>query len=330
MPAKTPKKPGMGAGELFLRSLFMGQLPKPKPIGQTLKQWGQAVGQTFFNPIPEAPPEGSSMADKMVHYLSAPGVMPAGPIGATVYHGTPHRFPPTPKNPLGEFDLSKIGTGEGAQAYGHGLYFAEKPTVAKHYAQVPKGQGEATVIFSSGKRMQGADLSDEMMNAVAHGQVKGAKLVYEPIRPKVYKADLPDEAIPRMLDWDAPLSQQHPDVQKALRKMGVPIPRLKQAIALYEPRVNLPGPRGEMARKELGKLPRQLSPPAHMPGEQLYQRLVDRLGKGTSKQSASEALGGLGIPGIKYLDQGSRAGGKGTRNFVVWEKRALPTIEGVE
>lgn len=29
-----------------------------------------------------------------------------------VYHGTPHRFPATEANPLGEFDASKIGTGE--------------------------------------------------------------------------------------------------------------------------------------------------------------------------------------------------------------------------
>lgn len=41
------------------------------------------------------------------------------------YHGSPHDFD--------KFDLSKIGTGEGAQAYGHGLYFAESEPVAKSY-----------------------------------------------------------------------------------------------------------------------------------------------------------------------------------------------------
>ena len=29
-----------------------------------------------------------------------------------------------------KFDLGKIGTGEGAQVYGHGLYFAENPAVS--------------------------------------------------------------------------------------------------------------------------------------------------------------------------------------------------------
>ena len=45
--------------------------------------------------------------------------------GIRAYHGSPHDFD--------RFDLSKIGTGEGAQAYGHGLYFAENPKVAMDY-----------------------------------------------------------------------------------------------------------------------------------------------------------------------------------------------------
>ena len=45
--------------------------------------------------------------------------------GITAYHGSPHEFD--------QFDTSKIGTGEGAQSYGHGLYFAESEPVAKKY-----------------------------------------------------------------------------------------------------------------------------------------------------------------------------------------------------
>lgn len=47
-----------------------------------------------------------------------------------VYHGTPNYIE-------GRFSLSKIGTGEGAQVYGWGLYFAENKEVASHY-QYPK------------------------------------------------------------------------------------------------------------------------------------------------------------------------------------------------
>ena len=41
------------------------------------------------------------------------------------YHGSPHLFD--------KFDSSKIGTGEGAQAYSHGLYAAQREGVARNY-----------------------------------------------------------------------------------------------------------------------------------------------------------------------------------------------------
>lgn len=50
-------------------------------------------------------------------------ITPDGKIVA--YHGTPHDFD--------RFDISKIGTGEGAQAFGHGLYFAGSESVANYY-----------------------------------------------------------------------------------------------------------------------------------------------------------------------------------------------------
>jgi hypothetical protein len=53
--------------------------------------------------------------------------------GITAYHGSPHKF--------SKFDMSKIGTGEGAQAYGHGLYLAENPKVAKEYANMLSQSG---------------------------------------------------------------------------------------------------------------------------------------------------------------------------------------------
>ena len=74
---------------------------------------------------------GERYAEKVVPRIMERGGLPAEILqgmsrGAVspldVWHGTPHKFPPTPRNPLGEFDASKIGTGEGSQAYGHGIY----------------------------------------------------------------------------------------------------------------------------------------------------------------------------------------------------------------
>ena len=57
----------------------------------------------------------------------------------TAFHGTPHKI-------LGKFDISKVGTGEGAQAYGHGMYFAEAPTVAKEYQRKLSGWDTSTKL----------------------------------------------------------------------------------------------------------------------------------------------------------------------------------------
>lgn len=45
----------------------------------------------------------------------------------SAYHGTPHRFD--------EFSLDNIGTGEGAQAHGWGLYFAENKEISENYRE---------------------------------------------------------------------------------------------------------------------------------------------------------------------------------------------------
>lgn len=47
------------------------------------------------------------------------------------FHGSPHTFD--------KFDMSKMGTGEGAQAYGRGLYFSENEEVARNYRDALSG-----------------------------------------------------------------------------------------------------------------------------------------------------------------------------------------------
>ena len=54
-----------------------------------------------------------------------------------VYHGTPHN--------VDKFSTSKIGTGEGNQAFGWGLYFTTLKSIAQHYANVLSGANNITV-----------------------------------------------------------------------------------------------------------------------------------------------------------------------------------------
>lgn len=219
------------------------------------------------------------------NYQRALAVALAAP---TVYHGSPHKFD--------KFDSSKIGTGEGAQAYGHGLYFAENPGVAKEYAKSNQGRAAAKdgLIDALPKNMQ-MDVYKAMQ--MTDGPFKDATIadvvsrfpesapVFASKNATLYKVDLPDAMASKMLDWDKPLSQQPKSVQAALAKLD------KET---YHPRG------GDYDANELG--------------QQTYQRLLRTYGE--SKVSAM--LPGIGVPGIRYLDQGSRGAGQGTSNYVVF------------
>lgn len=244
-----------------------------------------------------------------------------------VYHGTPHRFDPTEENPLGEFDASKIGTGEGAQAYGHGIYLAEAPDVAEGYAKVlpsrvdtpewyagkalPQNLGRAEFdelgALSQEMRKMGNLPAQKMQRwRELHNQKQLFDEAVNEVRPKsnLYKADLPDEMIDRMLDWDKPLSEQPEGVKKLLAQRG----------PLDDPRT--------FGWKN----------PEKVTGGDIYNILSrgSQAKPGMGAVAVSEALRQAGVPGIRYLDAGSRGGsGTGTRNFVVFpgEEKKVRILE---
>jgi len=211
----------------------------------------------------------------------------------TVFHGSPHRF--------SKFDASKIGTGEGAQAYGHGLYFAESPAVASGYRgsvtkfDIPDKsplKGIATLIASRGE--EGEVLARNAYKELGENlepTIKQAKKIVEE-QSSLYTVDLPDEQIAKMLDWDKPLSQQSPEVKKFIDENGRPI---LDTFADLERRGLTKG-----IYKNIWD----------MPGKTIF----DVFGKGGQTEAK---LKQAGIPGVRYLDEGSRTKG-GTSNFVVF------------
>lgn len=234
-----------------------------------------------------------------------------------VYHGTPHTFPPTARNPLGEFDASKIGTGEGAQAYGHGIYTTESPAVAEQYqkalsrpssAGLTKAQDIAAWAHSQGTYgVNPVDvLSEEISRLDTYGKF-GAKLNRDdyvnaikilqkgevPTTGNLYKIDLPDEKIAKMLDWDKPMSEQHPDIQAALMSH----PAIAQDVA----------ERAGIQQRMNERFPNKLANPVlgenDITGRQIYETLAAHLG---DRPAASKYLSEQGIPGVQYLDEGSR------------------------
>jgi hypothetical protein len=67
--------------------------------------------------------------------------------GQPAYHGSPHVFE--------KFSLDHIGSGEGAQAFGHGLYFAENRGIAEGYRKTLSA--DRSEVFSDGVKLEVED-----------------------------------------------------------------------------------------------------------------------------------------------------------------------------
>lgn len=121
---------------------FVPKMPKgasPSPMGKPYSFGG--VANDFLPDSQLSMGFGSSGKDgqRSLAQIIGDAIKGKGPPGAVTnavedqappgaffaYHGSPHDFD--------RFDLSKIGTGEGAQAYGRGLYFAESPKTGQAY-----------------------------------------------------------------------------------------------------------------------------------------------------------------------------------------------------
>lgn len=263
--------------------------------------------------------DGGKVTDNQKHMGKAEG----GPIEA--YHGSPHDFD--------QFDISKINTGEGAQAYGHGLYFAGGEGTAQYYRDTLRPDLPLVHIDgkNTGKRIMDAEQPVQNMlrngmtpeqyhasilNSPRHAALQkayqsasdvdegmgvtekdiaewnlekfhknldeikeyfGKKVSAFVPKGHMYKVKLnvgPHE----LLDWDKPLSEQHPTVKKALKY---------EKDGTYK-------------------------------GGALYGTISQRLG---GDDLAARYLTSLGIKGIRYRDAGSRGDDKDgdlTHNYVMF------------
>jgi predicted GNAT family acetyltransferase len=228
-------------------------------------------------------------ADQLANeYLDmASTIMPAG---MTVFHGSPYKF--------NAFDPTKIGSGEGAQAYGYGHYVAESPDVAKSYAVDASSNNAARTFAPRSNAIQNSidyfeamlknEVSRDLKNgvAVSDDYIKSQIAQLNDQLPSVYKIDLPDDQIAKMLDWDAEISKQSKEVQDLAKQYGL----------------NMDDLGGDLVAAMDAKRP-----------------------------AGAESMRQAGVPGIKYFDAQSRGGQKAdTRNFVVFPKNeGLLKIEEV-
>ncbi len=112
-----------------LFDLGRGAVTGDAPPGMNLQGLGSILGAAL--PVAQG-------AKSLRALTKAVAIEDAAQQGIKAYHGSPHDFD--------QFSLSKIGTGEGAQAYGHGLYFAENPATAEGYRSSLAGQPEIKLL----------------------------------------------------------------------------------------------------------------------------------------------------------------------------------------
>lgn len=292
--------------------------------GTTADSWGNALGG-LLGPLTAA--KAPAIARGLLQgeaNLAAPRTLDPQ-TGAIVWHGSPHKFD--------KFAISEnMGRGEGVQAYGHGLYLADNKAVGQGYADnlsASKGQkweydgvkvakpGDAGNRWSLAGidwlNRSGFDKARAIENIKADWAASGNSIKGKEFRElkkwiddadvskitrdqSLYKVDLPDDQIAKMLDWDKPLSQQSPEVQAASRR------------------------RLDEIRATGGSTPDDPS------GEWLHKAFIPQAG---GQAAAADRLRQAGIPGIRFLDGNSRGAGAGTSNYVVFpgEENMLTILE---
>lgn len=282
----------------------------PKPQRQLAASKPQAIPGLEEYSEPKEEQHGRASVPEGTPTLEADNATVTGPSVVTLrasrpivaFHGTPHT--------VDRFDSEKIGTGEGARAFGYGLYFAESRAAAESYRAglsrkklqetgdnatyvaaiekrpsklFPESKDNRIIVYRDGKEVSSFPEMFGKENAISHAVsnfktgVKGGN---------TYTVQL--NADPKkLLDWDKDIGEQTPEVKAALSKHPVG----KQFVE------NQPWQSADF----------------------FYSTLVidDVFGRGEKAQS--EGLRKLGIPGIKYLDGVSRTGEGGTSNYVMFD-----------
>jgi hypothetical protein len=224
------------------------------------------------------------------------------------YHGSPYSFD--------RFSMDKLGAGEGNQAYGHGLYFAEHSPVSEFYRyqlatrrdpllkkygldsqdganvgiELASTHGDPAPLVESYRkyadelRAEGRD-DAATNNMIKRAEAKAAYLA-DPERAKGHMYEVAIDARPdQMLDYDATLGKQPPAVQQAFAKQM-----------------------------------EQFGPDAKMDAQLKIAASRNKSGW----QGLTEDLKKAGVRGIQYLDQLSKKGG--TRNYVAFDDNMISIL----
>ena len=278
-----------------------------------------------------------------------------GTLNQPAWHGTGN------PDPYDRFRYDRVGGpgGEGAQAFGHGLYFTGKKEIGEWYKNTLGAQS----VMVDGVRLTGNTPDTVAARLVLrHGSVDAAiesvtsggpkdpaawrAAGIEALRGKrveaagkLYSVEIPDDH--EMLSWDKAVPDDMLD--KMRDNMTVEAQRALPARAAHvvkdgnEWAVVANWKSGEPVT--IGKYPSEglaervaISSIRRPSGEELYNKLSFALGrdprdptsmsaaaKGGGGKLASDALRDAGIPGIRYLAGEARGKGEGVHNYVIFD-----------
>jgi hypothetical protein len=226
------------------------------------------------------------------------------------YHGSPHDFD--------RFDASKIGTGEGVQAFGHGLYFAGNEAVADSYRQMRSLSAWTPEEFAANwwRTNSGIHASNAAM-----AKAVTVRDIEEAMKSALSGIPFPKETPPEFMQQGL----------EFLRSAGdTPPPPVRRG-RMYEVELGVPedalldldSPVVEQPRAIQDMLGSYGRAPSHFTfgqegwrGSNALSRAQDNLGG--SARDASRVLLERGIPGVRYFDGNSRRAAEGTRNYVMF------------
>ena len=158
----------------------------------------------------------------------------------SAYHGSPRRG-------IKRMSLQHIGTGEGNQAYGYGMYFAENRDVAQDYRVALGGAGYTVGGKDINLLIEKAEQGRDYVMAEVLGEIAGSHKTIGELRQEyteengyddadeyqkaldkverkglkgdgqLYRLEVPENDV--LLDWDKPLSKQ-PRSRSEERRVG--------------------------------------------------------------------------------------------------------------
>lgn len=248
--------------------------------------------------------------------------------GMVNFHGTPHDFD--------AFSLDKLGSGEGAQTFGHGLYFAEEKGVAERYRAKLTGQDKfraGSPMDVATKTMQNVNWNSQQaykhlantanqLDRLDPALARTYREAAEKIRGgnvkqlgKLMTVDIDDAAVSKMLDYDKPLAEQ-PDILKKIPPKDRAA--LEEMLDENDITEGLEGFTGNELQQMIGRAIDEDRLAFAMPNDEY---------SGNLRQYAAEYFKAHDIPGIRYLDAASRGAGDGTRNIVLFDDSLVKILK---